>query len=59
MKFGKLYFDWETTFEDFIQFWSACYNYKNAHLYSERIEKQKNLQSRILKNYLNGKMEDH
>jgi hypothetical protein len=39
MKFVKLSFEWETTLQDFIEFWSAFYNYPKEHLYSERIQK--------------------
>lgn len=39
MNFPKLSFEWETAVHDFIEFWSAFYNYPKEHLYSERIQK--------------------
>lgn len=40
MEFAKLSFEWGTTLQDFIEFWSAFYKYPKEHLYSERIERQ-------------------
>jgi hypothetical protein len=40
MEFAKLSFKWGATHQDFVQFWSAFYNYPKEHLYSERIEKK-------------------
>jgi hypothetical protein len=39
MKLAKLSFEREITLQDFVDFWSAFYDYPKEHLYAERIDK--------------------
>jgi hypothetical protein len=39
MKFAKLSFEWGVSHQDFVNYWSAFYNYPKEDLYTERIGK--------------------